>query len=463
MCPDVIRGPYSRPGIFFPQETFQKCDSQQGFFNAAFDSLFELHDDRRSALLLSCERAQQQIHDPGNYANYQPMHCDSPPLTEIDTGWMSDVFEGLPVISQEMTHVPVAEISAPFSNYSPFNSPLPVSLDLLSSEAEEGQSNQQSSPTCAGAVPLPLDIDQTGPICPDSNHSVLEAAAFSPPCPQSLGATSPPAAAVVPKPLKARGSKRCDRGQQKPKRMPKWAREVTLAPSEQVEHVLRERQRRDDMSCKIAILEGLLPPCPKRDRASIVHDSVQYVKSLQQGVEELQKKLVALKRSNGSPATTITTTITTTQISSLPQLAKATSPSSSPARDSTSPAIDAGVEDTETVPPKLFHLVEFHVQLEGCSEAAKLTRCKCRSDYLSSTMRVLEQLNVEVSRCSVTKMFDHFMCVIVAKMSVGKVPAIEGHACQQFQLPHQRRLRPVSRKLLNSDGEVFLMAMDAHG
>ncbi|KAL3678130.1 hypothetical protein R1sor_021086 [Riccia sorocarpa] len=378
MCPDVIRDPFSRG--FFPAEAFQRYDSQQGFFfPAAYDSTFKLRDDRSNGFLTGYERSQQQTNDCGNFLHFQ---------AEIDdTGWMNEVLDDLPIINQEIAQLPIADISPPFSNLPSLNPTQSLPLEELlrpEVEAPDGHCQLQPSPTTFSM--------QQPAILP----------VISQPCQQS------PTGTAVSRPSRVRGFKHADTAKQKPKKIPKWARDVSVdAPSEQVEHVLRERQRRDDMSCKIAILEGLLPPCHKRDRASIVHDSVQYVKSLQQGVEELRRKLYVLKQRNSCHEAT-TTAFTRAEINVPPEVIKVSCPDSGEIPD-----MSAG--NLETRAEKSFYLVEFHIQLEGCSEAAKLRRCKCRRDYLSSAMKRLEQLNVEISRCSVTKMFDHVICVIIVK------------------------------------------------
>lgn len=63
----------------------------------------------------------------------------------------------------------------------------------------------------------------------------------------------------------------------------------------QAEHIIRERQRRDDMAAKYLILESLLPPAAKRERAVVVEDAISFVKSLQHKRTELLKRRVKLK------------------------------------------------------------------------------------------------------------------------------------------------------------------------
>lgn len=61
-------------------------------------------------------------------------------------------------------------------------------------------------------------------------------------------------------------------------------------PTDAVGHIIRERQRRDDMTNKFLLLESILPPAPKRDRATVIKDSIQYVKNLRHRVKNLHQK-----------------------------------------------------------------------------------------------------------------------------------------------------------------------------
>jgi hypothetical protein len=63
---------------------------------------------------------------------------------------------------------------------------------------------------------------------------------------------------------------------------------------EQPEHIVRERQRRDDMASKFAVLESFLPPSSKRDRSAIVSDSAEYVKNLHHRINVLQQRRMEL-------------------------------------------------------------------------------------------------------------------------------------------------------------------------
>lgn len=63
------------------------------------------------------------------------------------------------------------------------------------------------------------------------------------------------------------------------------------------------------------------------------------------------------------------------------------------------------------------HLVEYHIQVEGEGEAAaRIEKCRCRPDFMSSAMKVLERLSLDVCRCTITKMFDYTICVIIVKV-----------------------------------------------
>lgn len=55
-------------------------------------------------------------------------------------------------------------------------------------------------------------------------------------------------------------------------------------------HIIRERIRRDDMSCKFATLESLLPWRSKaRDRTAVVNDAIQFVLAMREKLNRLQQ------------------------------------------------------------------------------------------------------------------------------------------------------------------------------
>ncbi|CAK9861032.1 unnamed protein product [Sphagnum jensenii] len=77
-------------------------------------------------------------------------------------------------------------------------------------------------------------------------------------------------------------------------------------PIDQAEHIARERQRRDNMTSRFSTLETLLPPGPKRDRSTIVDESIQYVKNLHHQISVLRQRRSDLKRTVESSSSCLT-------------------------------------------------------------------------------------------------------------------------------------------------------------
>ncbi|KAL3687327.1 hypothetical protein R1sor_013636 [Riccia sorocarpa] len=205
-------------------------------------------------------------------------------MPEVDSPWMRDVLDDLLLTSHELpplTPLTVGGVSAE-TTVSPATSvsSLCAAFDASCKRGLQSQLSLSSSPP---AISLPTvrspDLARI--------NSVQVGEHLLPQAPRNPAKTK--SSSPTPEPLKTRASKRLQR-EENARKASKWAQKVNLANADQVEHVIRERQRRDDMSYKIATLESLLPEGPKRDRASIVHESVQYVKLLQQRVEELTKK-----------------------------------------------------------------------------------------------------------------------------------------------------------------------------
>ncbi|KAG6548312.1 hypothetical protein Mapa_010178 [Marchantia paleacea] len=222
-----------------------------------------------------------------------------------------------------------------------------------------------------------------------------------------------------------------------------------------LEHVQRERQRRDDMSAKIATLETLLPPASKRDRVSIVHDGILYVRALQEKVKALQGQLQEAKRRaeagaqdkkwsclgasssnldfasssrNLSNSRTVLNATSTSARFCLGPQTKTTSTTSFSIGGSQSGRADlegsGGLSaspllgltpKSETLPSRAPISVELHVQVDRPGEQVQVVKCECRYSYLSSVMRTLDQLQLSLQRCSVTKLHDYVICVIVIK------------------------------------------------
>ncbi|KAH7283804.1 hypothetical protein KP509_34G024700 [Ceratopteris richardii] len=62
-------------------------------------------------------------------------------------------------------------------------------------------------------------------------------------------------------------------------------------------HILAERQRREEMNQKFCLLRTLVNKAPKRDKASIVKDAIDYIMELEARVKLLQKRSL-LKRTH---------------------------------------------------------------------------------------------------------------------------------------------------------------------
>lgn len=84
-------------------------------------------------------------------------------------------------------------------------------------------------------------------------------------------------------------------------------------PNDQAGHIIRERQRRDDMTNKFLILESLLPPGPKRDRSTVVDDSVEYVKNLHQRLKDTQKRRADILKAHAALSSEVLTVHTPKQ------------------------------------------------------------------------------------------------------------------------------------------------------
>ncbi|BBN13460.1 protein MpBHLH5 [Marchantia polymorpha subsp. ruderalis] len=221
-----------------------------------------------------------------------------------------------------------------------------------------------------------------------------------------------------------------------------------------LEHVQRERQRRDDMSAKIATLETLLPPASKRDRVSIVHDGIHYVRALQEKVKALQGQLQEAKRRaeagaqdkkwsclgsssnvdfasssrNLSSSRAVLNASRTSGRFRLGPMTRTTSTTSFNIGGTQSGRAEfegsGGFSDSpllgltpksEPLPSRGPISVELHVQVDRPGEQVQVVKCECRYSYLSSVMRTLDQLQLSLHRCSVTKLHDYVICVIVIK------------------------------------------------
>ncbi|KAG0609723.1 hypothetical protein M758_7G009000 [Ceratodon purpureus] len=187
-------------------------------------------------------------------------------------------------------------------------------------------------------------------------------------------------------------------------------------PAEQAEHIIRERQRRDDMTSKFLMLESLLPPGPKRDRSTVVEDSIQYVKSLHHRVKELHQKRSEMKSNVISCQTTDT----------LKQKSKNVLLNSDQKTQINPPAQclpKAGLKNSVASPPDesdalakssgSIETIEVHLDLPH-QIVIEMT-CRPHRHIQSQIMVALERLGMDVSRCSISKLHNRLICVLVVK------------------------------------------------
>ncbi|CAM6086114.1 unnamed protein product [Calypogeia fissa] len=219
-----------------------------------------------------------------------------------------------------------------------------------------------------------------------------------------------------------------------------------------LDHVERERQRRDLMTSKIAALDLLLPKSTKRDRVSIVFDAIQLLKRLQREIKDLQRKFheAKLRRASLAPLAThrqpldpvaitipksIDCNMRTTghsflnevvikrlgkhmkTIDILTQPIEGTSGQSRPPQGSSLQCLEGSrIRDKGTV------FVEFDVHLDDNVrvQEEKLLKCRCRKDYLSTMMGLVNQCQLDVVSCNIVKLSNYFICVIGLKIRTTK-------------------------------------------
>ncbi|CAM6119194.1 unnamed protein product [Calypogeia fissa] len=215
-----------------------------------------------------------------------------------------------------------------------------------------------------------------------------------------------------------------------------------------LDHVERERQRRDVMTSKIAALDLLLPKSSKRDRVSVVFDAIQLLKILQREIKELQKKSneAKIRRASLAPLTThrqpldpgaitapksIDYNMRMTghcfpkevvikrlgkhmkQIDILTQPTEGANGQSRPPQMSSLQCLgDSKILDKGTV------FVEFHVHLDDNVRVQdeKLLKCRCRKDYLSTMMGLVNKYQLDVVSCNIVKLSGYVICVIALKI-----------------------------------------------
>ncbi|CAK9197183.1 unnamed protein product [Sphagnum troendelagicum] len=205
-----------------------------------------------------------------------------------------------------------------------------------------------------------------------------------------------------------------DHLQQRPKKMaePKlegfvkrtrWSR-----PTDQAEHILRERHRRDDMTVKYSILESLLPAGSKRDRATIVEDAIKFVKDLQHRRDKLLKRCSRMKPAVApDPPPTRDIHMQTVML-------QFTMPAIKHSRvgDSSSPS---SLSMQESPGSESIITRDCYVHSDLLNEIMIEMMCKPRPNFQSILLQAVESQNLELIRCTVTKTPIGMICIIVAK------------------------------------------------
>jgi hypothetical protein len=178
------------------------------------------------------------------------------------------------------------------------------------------------------------------------------------------------------------------------------------------DHILRERQRRDDMTSKFAVLESLLPIGVKRDRATIVDDSIEFVKNLHHRIKSLQARKVELHQAS---------TQKTAACRRGPMEVLQPRCGSSPVKESTKgPVLSRRPRVSEE------ELKGIHDLLRSCLEKLEVHAdlphqvviemvCKLQPRLQSNVLLCMENLNLEVMQCSITKIAHRLIYVIIAK------------------------------------------------
>ena len=156
------------------------------------------------------------------------------------------------------------------------------------------------------------------------------------------------------------------------------------------------------------LISSLWVVLPQRDRSTIVEDSIQYVKILHHRVEELNEKRSKMK-SNANPTT-----------------AKATAPGLNSDKNhvvgpatitAKNPALAASPSESRRhVLSGRIEKIEVHMDLPH-QIVIEMT-CRPHRHIQSQIMAALERLGLEVSRCSISKLHNRLICIIVVKVNL---------------------------------------------
>lgn len=174
------------------------------------------------------------------------------------------------------------------------------------------------------------------------------------------------------------------------------------------EHILRERLRRDDMTCKFQMLESLLPPGPKRDRATIVEDSIRHVTNLHDRMKDLQQKRSEMRRMGKHRKHAQEDTDKNHTNNNRNRSSKGGGWQAGEI-DKTK----KGVGENNGSERSCIENVEVHLHLpEGI--VIEMT-CRPHAHIQSQVLGALERLGLEVSQCSISITHGRILCSIVAQ------------------------------------------------
>eukprot|EP01018_Ginkgo_biloba_P005035 Gb_13123 [translate_table: standard] len=172
------------------------------------------------------------------------------------------------------------------------------------------------------------------------------------------------------------------------------------------DHILRERQRRDDMSYKFSMLEALLPRRPKRDRTAIVDDAINFVTEMQKTLKRLEKKLQDRNFNLWKPRAELLGFDLGCQSD-----IEAQNPASHITHFLQRPPSDiqSAIHQPETSP-------EIHVSpgIRTGDILIEIT-CSSRSGFMINLLAAMEELRLDVCHCNYSKKSPDILCIIVAK------------------------------------------------
>lgn len=288
--------------------------------------------------------------------------------------------------------------------------------------------------------PVQLSLDSVG--SPQSSTAPMTGAARESQGSQREASVTPAAT----KPKRTRATPRASKSTPKAKKpcpdpavVAEQAKEKENRLPTQAEHIIRERQRRDDMASKYLILESLLPPAPKRERAVVVESAMLFVKDLQQKRNDLLKRRAQLKLmvSSQSPAQQVQSKKTATLHDSSvfatapgckkpPENCRTDSPISSSMvatqqelitwPGTTNPA-SAAVDDPTTGSVQQLHV---HVHFSDDEIVIDMVCHQPRDNFQSFLLQAVESFGLDIMRCSIHRVPHGFLqCTITCNKSRG--------------------------------------------